>query len=310
MPKSVLAKHNRCKRNAIDVPKCGVLWGIYLPPQPASTGWIAPYSKIEVPIGRRFDLVKNYSQWKAGVTFPTKAEASYANRRHQILEFAWAAVDYGTRAKISYASIASGAWDKSVIRPEARALKHFHHKVFIDFSAEFDGASQTGHGTPAQYVAAYRHIHDVMKAAGVKNVIWAWVSTGDLEHASVIRASYPGPKYVNWVGYDPYNFAGCHNEGWRSPYETFSPFYKWTRHQTGMRHKPLLLGEYASAIGPKVGAWYAHVATALHHLPRIKALMQWSSATSSTCDFRLTDSAAALAGFGVSSNSRYVLGAG
>ena len=76
-----------------------------------------------------------------------------------------------------------------------------------------------------------------------------------------------------------------------------------------MRRKPMMLGEYASVQGPRVGDWYAAVAGALKRLPRIKAVMQWGSATSSKCDFRLTDSAAALKGFKQSSHSQYILGA-
>jgi hypothetical protein len=70
----------------------------------------------------------------------------------------------------------------------------------------------------------------------------------------------------------------------------------------------MMLGEYASTPGPRVGIWYSNVAAALKRLPRIKAVMQWGSATSSRCDFRLSDSAAAMQGFRKSSLSPYVLG--
>jgi hypothetical protein len=300
--------HNSCKRNQIDVPRCGVLWGIYLPAQPAPGGWIAPYAQVEGPTGRKFDIVRNYVDWKRGVTFPTKAEASFAKAHGVVLSLSWSAVDYTTRARVSYASIASGQWDSSVILPEARALKRFRHPVFVDFDAEFDNVAKSGSGTPAQYVAAYRHIHRVMRLAGVTNVIWTWISTGYVGHTQQIAASYPGAAFVNWIGYDPYNFAQCQSTAWRSPYQTFQPFYRWLTTQPAMRKKPIMLGEYASAPGPAVGSWYANVAGALRRLPRIKAAMQWSSATSPTCDFRLTDSTAALAGFAKSSHAPYITG--
>lgn len=298
----LLARRNACKKSRLDVPACGVLWGIYTPPGAPSVG------AYEKSIGRRFDIVKNYVGFTPGATFPNPSTARLA-KGGRILDFSWTALNFKTRAKISFASIASGAWDKSVILPEARVLKSFHHKVILDFNHEFDSRAQAGKGKPAQYVAAYRHIHNVMRAAGVHNVIWAWLSTGDIDHAAEIRASYPGAAYVNWVGYDPYNFGQCHADPWRTPYQTFAPFYHWLRTQRGMSHKPIILGEYGSAAGQHVGSWYARVAATLRHLPRIKAVMQWSDATSPACDFKLTDSSAALAGFKVSSNARYVTGA-
>jgi hypothetical protein len=297
---------NACKKSTRDVPRCGVLWGLYTPPVSGPGVWKAPYGRVERPIGRRFDIVKRYVDWAPGATFPNKSDRTLAGGK-RILDFSWNSINYKTRAKVSYQSIANGAWDKSVILPEARKLKSFHHRVFIDFNHEFDNKPQSGEGSPAQYVAAYRHIHHVMRMAGVHNVIWAWVSTGYLGHAQEIKASYPGAAYVNWVGYDPYNFAQCHSEGWKTPYQTFQPFYHWLRTQPGMKQKPIMLGEYASAPGPKIGSWYAGVASALKRLPRIKAVMQWSS-TSAGCDFRLVDSAPALAGFTASSNARYIIG--
>jgi beta-mannanase len=266
------------------------------------------YPDVERTIGRRFDIVKAYVGWQPGTLFPNAQQAGLATGGKRILEFSWNAQDYKTRAKVSYQSIANGDWDASVIRPEAEHLKAFHRKVFIDFDHEFDIATQAGKGSAAQYVAAYRHIHRVFRQVGVKNAIWVWVSSGFLGHAQQIASSYPGSAYVNWVGYDPYNFAQCHAEGWRSPYQTFQPFYRWLQTQPDMRNKPIMLGEYASAPGPSVGSWYAHVARALKHLPRIKAVIQWSSAVSG-CDFRLTDSAAAMAGFAKSSVARYITGA-
>jgi Glycosyl hydrolase family 26 len=302
------AHANVCRKSRIDVPRCGILWGMYTPPVPAPGMWRAPYQPIEAAIGRHFDIVKRYVDWVHGDTFPNRADEDLAANGKRILEFSWTAGSFKTGAKVSYQSIANGDWDKSVILPEARRLRRLHHKVFIDFNHENDTTAQQGQGSPAQYAAAYRHIHRVMHKAGVRTVIWAWVTTGDVEHAKQIKASYPGRKYVDWVGYDPYNFSGCQGSNWRSPHQTFSPFYRWVHRQPGMKHKPLSLGEYASTLGPHTGSWYAHVARALKHLRRIKAVMQWSSGTSPSCDFRLTDSVAALRGFAKSSNAPYITG--
>jgi hypothetical protein len=295
------AAQNVCPKSTIDVPSCGVLWGMFTPQQ--------NYPTFESSIGRRFDIVKNYVDWAVGETFPNTAAQTLATSGNRILYFSWNAVNYQSRAKISYASIANGSWDKSVILPEAAKLKAFKGKVFIDFNHEFDNKAQQGSGTPAQYVAAYRHIHQVLAAAGVTNVVWVWVATGYVPHAATIAAGYPGSAYVDWIGYDPYNWGPCHSAAWQTPYQIFSPYYQWLQNQPDMKAKPIMLTEYASVPGSAVQAWYAGVPSALQQLPKIKAVMQWSAQTSSVCDFRLTTSSQAMAGFKTASNSPYVTGA-
>jgi Glycosyl hydrolase family 26 len=296
---SATLPHNTCRLSAIDVPSCGVLWGMFMPSQ--------AYGTVESKIGRRLDMVKDYVPWQPGRTFPNATARNLA-AGGRILEYSWTASSFKTRAKVSYRSIANGSWDKSVILPEARAIKSFGKKVIIDFQHEMDFRTNFGRGTPAQYVAAYRHIHRVFSQAGVRNVIWAWVTTGIPGHEAAIKSYYPGAAYVNWIGYDPYNFASCHRVGWHLPYNTFAPFYQWLRSQPKMRNKPFMLGEYASAHGPLVQSWYAGVASALSRLPQIKAVMQFDNSPSAGCSFNLNSSAAALAGFKASSHSAYILG--
>jgi len=293
---------NVCAKSAIDVPSCGVLWGNFTPSE--------NYAPLEKSIGRQFDIVKNYTDWAAGVTFPNAVTKALTTDGSRTLYYSWNAVNYNTRAKINYQSIANGAWDQSVILPEARALIAYHQKIFIDFNHEFDNSVQeSGQGTAAQYAAAYRHIHQVFVSAGVTNVIWVWVTTGYVPHAAAITAGYPGAAYVDWVGYDPYNFDQCHSGKWLMPYQVFQPFYAWLQSQPAMSAKPIMLTEYASAPGASIGAWYAAVAPALQQLPRIKALIQWNAMASATCDYRLTNSASAVAGFKTSANAPSVTGA-
>jgi hypothetical protein len=303
--------YNKCKRSAIDVPSCGVLWGAYRPPVAAKPYWKQHYNQFERPMGRRFDLVKNYEGWAKGDVFPSQREAVLAKHGRRILYFSWNALNFSTRAKISFASIARGDWDRSVIIPEAKRLKAFHQKVFIDFNHEFDAADHAGTGTPQQFAAAYRHIHDVMALMGVTNVIWSWVSTGWKGNRPAIAAGYPGAKYVDWIGWDPFNMAYCRGEtGQPDAYGNFSPFYHWAIHQKGMEHKPFLLSEYAAAVqSPNAQRWYSSIDNALRRLPRIKALMQFSGHATSKCDVSLADSSAAMTGFSQSGMAPVVTGA-
>jgi hypothetical protein len=269
--------------------------------------WSPHYRPVEKHMGRRFDIVKNYVDWVPYATFPTQNDKRLA-RKGRTLYFSWDPLNYRTRHRISYAAIASGYWDRSVILPEARALKRFHHRVFLDFGHEFDAKAQAPNGTPAEFARAYRHIENVMSAAGVHNVIWSWVSTGWIGNAAKIRAGYPGRKYVDWIGYDPYNLAGCLGRPWHSSYYTFHQFYRWVVHQPQMRRKPLLISEYGSVHGRHVRKWYASIPKDLRRLPRIKALIQFSAPTTSGCNVSVPASRAALAGFSKAGVARRVIG--
>jgi hypothetical protein len=297
---------NHCAKSAIRVPSCGVLWGLF---EQRSRPSGARYVKLERSTGRRFDLVKSYVDWHSHGVFPAGPDRRLA-RHGRTLYYSWNAVNFGTHRGVTYSSIIHGDWDRSVILPEARHLKHFHHKIFLDFGHEFDGYRHRGNGSIAEFRAAYRHIHDLMTLAGVHNVIWSWVSTGFLGNQSAIKAGFPGKKYVDWIGYDPYNLDGCVGRPWRTPMQLFAPFYRWTSHQRGMRHKPLLLSEYGSVLGKQVYRWYAAIPAVVKRLPRLKAFMQFSAPTSSGCDTTLSDSRDALAGFTKAGSSPAVTGAG
>ena len=291
---------NTCARSSLDVPSCGVLWGLFTKSQ--------NYAPIESQVGRQFDLVKNYVGWQAGGTFPDAADKALVANGQRTLYISWNAVNYSTNARISYQAVANGTYDKTVIIPEAKALIAFKQKIFLDFSHEFDNKTQAQNGTPAQFAAAYQHIHQVFAAQGVTNVIWVWVSTGFMGHTSQIAAGYPGSSYVNWIGYDPYNFYTCHNGHWYSPTQVFAPFYNWLQTQSGMKGKPVLLSEYGSLAGSGVQAWYAGVAPALQALPLLKAAIMYDAEPSAACDWLLSQSPVAMKGFITSGLSPYVTG--
>jgi hypothetical protein len=301
---------NTCPRSAIDVPSCGVLWGMFRPRVSVAGhhSKSARYPAVEKQIGRRFDIVKTYTDWQAGDTFPFRADKRLA-AGGRTLYYSWNAVNYDTNRIVTYASIARGDYDSSVIIPEAQKLKAYKGKVFLDFNHEFDAKPQASKGTPAQFAAAYRHIWTVFKDQGVTNVIWVWVTTGWTGNSADILAGYPGASYVDWIGYDPYSLGSCAGRTWHSTYDSFDLFYSFVSKQTSMDGKPLMLSEYAAtATNPAAKSWYASIPKTLKKLPRIKALVQYSDTSPTGCDVTVTDSKAALAGYKKAANSPVVTG--
>jgi mannan endo-1,4-beta-mannosidase len=108
--------------------------------------------------------------------------------------------------------IASGLWDPH-LQSYAAAVKAFGCKVIMSFGHEMNGwwySWGLPGTTPAEFIAAWRHIHHVFALAGVKNVIWSWDPSHQYGNfapgktASAASTWYPGNAYVDWIGLDGY----------------------------------------------------------------------------------------------------------
>ena len=111
---------------------------------------------------------------------------------------------------ISVAAIASGHYD-SYLTSYARAVRAYSHPVVLSFGHEMNGDWYSWgykHSTPAQFVAAWRHVVTLFRALGAGNVTWLWTVNviNDTQNGTIPRpnAWWPGSSYVNWVGLDGY----------------------------------------------------------------------------------------------------------
>jgi hypothetical protein len=260
------------------VPTCsGALWGMSYA--------AADVSSVEQKIGRPLTIVKEYhdfsGQGSAG-QFPTPAEQQLMNSGH-ILHFAWTAKLWNnTKATPSWKNIAAGQYDQSIIIPEAKRLASVNTPFFIDWDHEMEGKTRASWGSPADYVAAYRHIHAVFAQYGVTKAVWAWVPTGYSGNWSKTAAYYPGNDVVDWIGWDPYNGSV---KGWETPQQVFSGFYNWVNNGglgAGAESKPKMLGEYGTLNDPnnpdRAAQWLAQVPAALQALPQLRAVEYWNQA--------------------------------
>ena len=87
------------------------------------------------------------------------------------------------------------AWAKSVDRP-----------IYLRIGYEFDGPHNELE--PKEYVRAYRHIVDLMRAKGVENIAFVWHSYASppfKDHP--LSAWYPGDDYVDWVAISVFGHA-------------------------------------------------------------------------------------------------------
>lgn len=195
-----------------------------------------PYAQFGHTMRVRLRLALYYSGWPEGF------QSGFARQ-------AWAA---GTvtmvqidPTNIPLRSIAAGRWD-GFIRGYAIAVRNFGHPVVIGFGHEMNGGWYSWgrkRATPAAFVAAWRHIVNVFRAAGADNVTWLWTVNHVTPGSPDPAPWWPGAKYVTWVGVDGY---------YSSPSDTFGGvFGSALADVRALTSKPVLLSE--TGIGQVAG---------------------------------------------------------
>ena len=110
---------------------------------------------------------------------------------------------------IDLAAIAAGTYD-SYLRTYAGAVRSYHRRIILSFGHEMNGSWYSWgftHTPPATFVAAWRHIVTLFRAAGARNVTWLWtVNVTGSSRVAPIPPWWPGKSYVTWVGLDGYFF--------------------------------------------------------------------------------------------------------
>jgi hypothetical protein len=111
------------------------------------------------------------------------------------------------------------------LRAWAREAKEFGSPILIEWGTEPNGKWFSWNGKwnggadagPKTYVAAYRHIVDLMGAAGASNLQWIWhVNWYDDPEAkwNAFENYYPGEEYCDWVALSAYGpLTPTTNEG-------------------------------------------------------------------------------------------------
>ncbi|MEU4243551.1 glycosyl hydrolase [Actinoplanes sp. NPDC026619] len=235
-----------------------------------------------------------FDSWGSGQAFPV--DAARALWRQGIMpHYTWepwdTALGATDPAQIHLSDIIDGSWD-GYIKARAREFAAVKLPILVRWGHEFNGnwypwGIANNNADPSLYVRAYRHVHDLVEAAGARNVQWVWAfnngSSPD-EAYNDPAAAYPGDRYVDWVGIDGYNWgfgpswdpAGDH---WASFDQTFATAYAKARAVAPRR--PVMIGEFASTEdGGDKAQWIADANTTLRGgaYPALK-LLTWFDLT-------------------------------
>ncbi|MEU6853063.1 glycosyl hydrolase [Actinacidiphila alni] len=200
------------------------------------------------------NMVEYYVNWTRGFD-PGPVRAAYAQHAVPVVSWEpWAGSAKGTKQPgYALGTIVDGRHD-AYIRSFAEAVKADRYPIVLRFAHEMNGhwypwAEPNGINKPGQYVAAWKHVHDIFQQVGADNVIWVW-APNTLRGADDIslKSLYPGDAYVDWVGLDAYGVAE-HSAG-----ELLNPSVKAIRAVT---RKPLLITEAGARPGGRKAPYIA-----------------------------------------------------
>ena len=255
-------------------------------------------------VGRMPAVVMWYEQWRGwdnGAFRPAQLHEVKRRGAKPMITWdpwnPWAGLD---QPEFRLARIASGRHDKYV-DSWARGLKTYGKPVFLRFGHEMNGnwypwGAGVNGNRPADYVAAWRHLHRRFAKIGARNVRWVWSPTVAYEGSTPLAELYPGDGYVDWVALDGYNWGtSLPGKRWESFTEIFLPSY---RELLELTEKPIMIAETASTeLGGDKAQWVRNAF--LNELPttfpRVRAVV-WFQEDKET-DWRVSSSEAALAAF-------------
>lgn len=286
-------------------PACGAWLGIW--PRTRADGTVTPdlganLASLEDRLGRRLDLVTRYYGW--GQQFPDAWDTQWRDG-DRLLLIDLRARNFSDNSYVSWRSIADGSHDAYLTRLGER-MRDFGAKVFFSFNQEPEQELEKGPqvaGTAADFVAAYRHVHDVFQRAGAENVVWIWWIMGYMGHTGWYHGLYPGDRYVDWISYDPYDFNTCKGGGFKTPEQSVMPFLTWLDGSGIGDGKPVMLSEFGSH-GVDRHDWYVGLGDVVKKAERIKAIVSFNS-NPGGCDTRVTNSAGNWRGFATLAGDPY-----
>ncbi len=224
------------------------------------------WNLFERHAGRRVAILNQGQNWGA-----FEKEMMDATAAHGAIPL----VTMGLAKGMTLKDVTDGSQD-ATIEKWAKAAKAWGRPFLFAPWWEMNG-NWYAWGRSPEFVAAWRHFHDLVVAQGATNVTWTWVvnSIWDPESESNPSPYYPGGEYVDWVGLDSYNWglSPIQPDRWITPEQTLSPTLRILGELAPS--KPVAIVEDASTeYGGNKADWIREMLTSyLPHHPEIKAYL-------------------------------------
>ena len=197
-----------------------VKWGLWEPRWQLSNGGVdfSTFTHAESAVNHHSDIVHWFAGWSESWAWYDSGLLQQVVKSGRTPMITWEPTG------IALSDITAGkqdayidTWAKGIAATSASApviyLRIFHE--FNDPMANGGGYAWGVNGgttnTPADLVAAWRHVHDRFVAAHATNVKFVWSPDGTNFVPSLLAASYPGDAYVDYTGFDNYDYNTLQN---------------------------------------------------------------------------------------------------
>jgi hypothetical protein len=267
-------------------------------------------------LGRRLAMVRVY--YTLGESFPRAWDRKIMASGSTLL-VSLATVPPGP----SYASIAAGQHDPTIRQflqaVEQASITYHLGAIYFCFEHEANvAAHHAGLGSPAQFVQAWDHVHQLAVSAHLDwnqggRLHWVWILGNHAFRQGTAGAYWPGADETDIVGVDGYNFATCNPsrpgtnflaQGTQAetPADIFSMALSFAGSHGGL---PVFIAEWASVPyhQPSVQPGFIHqMQQFVTSHPQIAAALYWAGqGPGAGCNLSLigrTSSLSALAAMG------------
>jgi hypothetical protein len=244
-------------------PREQLYWGAQIGPQ--MTGEAAPWDmrpvhRFQKLAGKGLSLVQFGTPWaecsgkcvmQKFPTTPMENIRSYG----AIPALSWsseASPPEHSQAGFQLRDIIRGRYD-SYIREFAREAAAWGHPFFLRFDWEMNGfwfpwGVGTNGNKPADFVPAWRHVHDIFDSVGATNATWVWCPNVEIHgNLNGLNRLYPGARYVDWTCLDGFNWGDrAGSPGWLTFDQIFGRTYRHVVNQIAP-NKPMMIAETASS---------------------------------------------------------------
>lgn len=282
-------------------PSAPLALGAYIDGGPGDPAQIDAFASLT---GRTPSIVMWYEGWGSTVHGEfNRADMDVVTARGAAPMITWMPWDHEQGPEqplFTLTSIAGGAHDAYVQR-WAEAAADWGKPMYLRFAHEMNGnwyswSPGVNGNTSADFIAAWRHVHDIFRQAGATNVRWVWSPNVMSQGVNSFVDMYPGDAYVDWVALGGYNWGPERAyHVWQSMADVFGNSYNVL---TGMTSKPLMIAETSSAEGGgDKGAWITQglLNEVPSRMPRVRAVIWFHE--NKEADWRVNSSSGALAAF-------------
>lgn len=248
---------------------------------------------FEALIGYKPRYIMYYDDWSYGLNTPIIDKIA---ARGQTPIISWQPSVGGGNPSTNL-NIIAGTWD-TYLKTYANAVKDWRRPLIIRMGHEMNGSGWYQWQT-TDFPAMWRHVWQIFKDAGVKNVIWFWSPNVDDQPSYIPLANvFPGVDYVDIVGADGYNWGNPAPVGHTSEWRDFDTIFGSTIDQCRVlaSKKPFWIGEISSSdLGGDKGTWWIDVFKKCRDTYAIEELTLFSANKVGEPDFRVNSSAGSLA---------------